>query len=399
MPKALTDVAAKNELPGVMRREVPDGRVAGLYLVVQTSGAKSWAFRYRVAGQPKKFTIGSYPAITLATARNLAQRASGDVAEGGDPAARKRTERVKAKAAASQRDDLVEIVVDDFIVLYAKKKTRDWRETERLLRKDVVPAWRGRRLPDIEKRHVVKLLDSIVDRGAPVGANRTYAQIRRMCSWAVARGILKVSPCEGIEAPSPEIERNRVLSLDELSLVWRAAARLAKPYGEIVRLLILTGARRDEVAGMCWTEVDASGQTWILPAARSKNRREHVVPLSLPAIKLLNDLPRIAGSPFVFGGGRAAPANFAKAKGRLDAEVERQNNGQTIPHWVLHDIRRSVATHLAEMKFPPHIVEALLNHRSGTIKGVAAIYNRYSYTVEKKQALDAWAERLKYLSI
>jgi integrase len=392
--KVLTDLAARNEAKGSTRREIPDGKIAGLYLVVQPSGAKSWAYRYRAAGLPRKFTIGPFPDVSLATARNLAQRVAGDVAQGGDPSTRKRVERAAAKAAAAQVDDLVETVVDDFVRLYARKKTRDWRETERLLKKDVVATWRGRRLTDIAKKHVVKLLDDIVDRGAPVGANRTFAQLRKMCSWAVSRGILTVSPCDGVEAPSPEIERDRVLTPDELSLVWRAAEAIPTPYRQIVHMLVLTGARRDEVAGIEWGELDLAGETWTLPVARSKNRREHVVPLSCAALDVLRPITPVAKSPYVFGGGKAAPANFAKAKQRLDVEVAKLNESEPIEHWTLHDIRRTVATELAGLKFAPHVVEAVLNHKSGTIKGVAAVYNRYSYAAEKRDALDTWARRL-----
>lgn len=126
---------------------------------------------------------------------------------------------------------------------------------------------------------------------------------------------------------------------------------------------------------------------------RSKNRREHVVPLSCPATTILASTPLFEHSPFVFGGGIAAPGAFAKMKTRLDAEIA-QLSGEPIPHWTIHDIRRSVATQLAEMKIAPHVIEAVLNHKSGTIKGVAAVYNRYSYATEKRAALEAWARRL-----
>jgi integrase len=390
----LTDLAVRTEAAGAARREIPDGRIAGLYLVIQPSGAKSWALRYRAAGKPRKFTIGAYPGVGLAAARELAQGALGDIAKGGDPAARKRADRVTARAARDEIDDLVETVVADFVALYAKKKTRDWKETERLLKKDVVSSWRGRRLSEIEKKHVVKLLDTIVERGAPVGANRTFAQLRKMCGWAISRGIITQSPCEGVEAPSPEFERDRVLSERELSLVWRAAAALPAPYGPIIRLLMLTGARRNEVAGMRWTELDSDRENWTLPKERSKNRREHIVPLSSPAAGILASTPVFEHSPFVFGGGRAAPSTFAKTKTRLDAEITRLSDGKPIPHWTIHDLRRSVATQLAEMKIAPHVIEAVLNHKGGTIRGIAAVYNRYSYSAEKRAALDAWARRL-----
>ena len=215
-----------------------------------------------------------------------------------------------------------------------------------------------------------------------------------MCSWAVARGILKASPCDGIEAPSPEVERDRVLSPGEIALVWRAAEALPSPYGPIIRVLMLTGARRDEVAGMGRGEIDAERLSWRLPKERSKNRREHTLPLSSVASAILAAQPIVEKSPFVFGGGRAAPGAFVIVKRKIDVEIARLNGDAAIPHWTIHDIRRSVATQLAALKIAPHVVEALLNHKSGTIKGVAAIYNRYDYADEKRAALDAWARRL-----
>jgi len=168
----LTDILIKKLVVPAKRREIPDGRISGLYLVVQPSGAKSWALRYRASGAPRKLTLGPYPAIDLATARKRAQEAIGDVAGGKDPAAAKRVARATARAAKATPDDLVENVVDDFVRLYASRKTRDWRETERLLKKDVAAPWRGKRLGEIERQHLAKLLDEIVV--ASAGSNATY---------------------------------------------------------------------------------------------------------------------------------------------------------------------------------------------------------------------------------
>jgi hypothetical protein len=169
----LTEVAIRTLAAADSRREIPDGKVTGLYLVVQPSGAKSWALRYRARGKPKKLTIGPYPLVAIAEARRHATAALGDVATGKDPAAEKTSARAAARA---EKDDMVDAVVNDFVKLYAARNTRDWRETERILKKDVVSRWRGRRLGDIERKDVAKLLDEMIDRGAPVGANRVFAQ-------------------------------------------------------------------------------------------------------------------------------------------------------------------------------------------------------------------------------
>ena len=201
---------------------MPDGKIGGLYLVVQPSGAKSWAVRYRVDGIPKKLTIGAYPAIDLATARKRAQEAVGDVAGGKDPAAIKRASRAAARADLEAQVDRVERVVELFIERHAKPKTRDWRETERMLVKEVVGHWRGRRLSQITRAHVHEMLDEIIDRGAPIRANRVFAQLRKMCRWALSRGIIDRSPCEAMTAPSAETRRDRVLGDDEIRLAWQA---------------------------------------------------------------------------------------------------------------------------------------------------------------------------------
>lgn len=393
MNKPLTDLLIKNRKPGAAREEVPDGKVSGLYLVVQTTGAKSWAVRYRFGGAPKKLTVGPYPAIDLATARKKAQEALGEVARGIDPAAQKQAVKVAARQAKRAQLDLVEKVVADFVERYAKPKTRDWRETQRLLHKDIVPEWQGRRLSEIGRADVHALLDKIVDRGAPVGANRTFAQLRKMCRWAVERGLIERSPCEGLSAPSVEKSRERVLSGAELGVVWRAAEGLGFPFGPIVRLLILTGQRRDEVAGLRWEEIDLERRVWTLPAERSKNRRSHVVPLSRQAVDILQSLPRFEGSEFAFSPGKTPPSGFSKAKPRLDKMVARKE-GQGLQPWVLHDLRRSVASGMAEIGVDLHVVERCLNHVSGSFGGIVSVYQRHGYADEMRAALDAWARRL-----
>jgi hypothetical protein len=198
----LTDLLIKKLPLPQRRRELPDGKVGGLYLVMQPSGARSWAVRYRVAGLPKKLTIGSYPTIDLAMARKRALEALGDVAGGKDPAAAKKASRAAAKAERIADVDRVDHVVELFVERYAKPNTSDWRETERMLVKEVVGRWAGRRLPQITRAHVHEMLDEIVDRGAPIRANRVFAQLRKMCRWAISRGIIERSPCEGMAAPS-----------------------------------------------------------------------------------------------------------------------------------------------------------------------------------------------------
>jgi integrase len=391
----LTDLGIKKLPLPQARKEVPDGRVRGLYLVLQPSGARSWALRYRASGKPVKLTLGPYPALDLATARRRAQEALGDVAGGTDPAEAKKAARAAAKAEREAETDLVETVVAQFVERYAKPKTRDWRETERMLIKEVADRWKGKRLSEITRAQVNGMLDAIVDRGTPIRANRVFAQFRKMCNWAIGRGTIERSPCEGVAAPSPETKRERVLDDAEIKLVWKAAGSIGWPFGPIVKLLLLTGARRDEVAGMRWSEIDLPARIWTIPKQRTKNKREHQIPLSDATMTILGSLPRIGDRvDFVFSTtGRTAVSGFSRAKASVDAVIA--DLAGAMPDWILHDLRRTVATNLQRLGVRLEVTEAVLNHVSGSRAGIVGIYQRHEWAVEKRLALDAWARRLE----
>lgn len=399
MAKDLTVAAIERTKPGKARQEVPDGHTRGLYYVVQPSGAGSWAYRYRFGGKPKKLTLGGFPAISLKTARELASDAASAVARGEDPAANKQAAKAAAKAHARKEDDTIEKVVDAFVERYAKKQTREssWREAERILRREIVGPWKGRRLGEISRVDVHGLVDPIVER-APILANRTLAALRRLCGWAVERGIIQHSPCEKVRAPVAEHSRDRVLTDDEIRLAWCAFEAAGWPFGPLAKLLLVTAARRDEVASMSWQEVDLAARTWVIPKERVKNGIAHEIPLSDAAIRILDSLPRIGGSvgPIFTTNGRTAVSGFSKFKAQVDAAILAAMGAGVEPpeRWTLHDLRRTAASGMAGLGVPPHHIEAVLNHRGGIIKGVAAIYNRYSYSAEKRSALDSWGQAL-----
>ena len=237
--------------------------LTGLNLIVQLGSM--FLARPSFYGSPTKFTIG-YPSIGLAAARKAAQDALGQIARRIDPAREKQTAKAAARETNAAALDLVENVVAEFVERHAKAKTRDWKETERLLRSNVVPAaWRGRRLSTIGKADVHRLLDGIVDRGAPVGANCVFAQLRKMCSWAVSRAHHRQLRAKASRCSSPESSRDRVLSADELRLVWQASENLGFPFGPLVRLLILTGQRLATKSGFEWVELDVEKKVWTLP--------------------------------------------------------------------------------------------------------------------------------------
>lgn len=313
----------------------------------------------------RKLTIGAYPAVDLGAARRRALEALGDVAGGRDPAVAKQASRAAARAEREAGIDRVERVVEQFIERHAKPTTRDWRETERILVNEVVRRWKGCRLSQITRAHVHEMLDMIVDRGAPIRANRVFAQFRKMCRWALSRGIVGRSPCEGLSAPSVETRRDRVLSDAEIRLAWNAFAVVGWPFGPIGQLLLLAGQRRNEFAGMRWEEVSLDAKLWILPKERSKNRQDHQVPLSDDAVRLLQSLPRIGDAKgFVFTTtGKTPVSGFSRAKAIDRMTMEKATGVQT--PWAIHDIRRTVATNLQKLGVRLEVTEAVLGHISG----------------------------------
>jgi integrase len=385
----------------VARREIPDGGAGGLYLVIQPSGAKSWAVRYRHDGKPRKMTLGAWPATGLADARRAAERALDAVAKGDDPAADAIEAKRAAKAEADPERDLVRTIAADYLARHAMKK-RSGAEVRRILDKDVLPVWGARRIDTITKRDVIELLDTITDRGSPIMANRVLAHVRAMFNWAVARDVLAVSPCAGVKPPGQARSRDRVLSDDELRLFWAAAGDVGPPWTGLLRLLLLTGQRREEVGEM--TVAEMAGDVWTIPAARAKNGAPHAVPLSDAAGAVLAAHPRIKSRRgFVFTTTGDSPVSgYSKVKARLDgqmlarAQQEAVGRGAdpaavTIAHWTLHDLRRTAASGMARLGVNLPVIERVLNHVSGSFGGVAGVYNRHSYADEMRRALDLWA--------
>jgi integrase len=422
MTKTLTARRIDSAKPTSVRQEIPDALLPGLYFVVQPTGAKSFAVRYRHAGQPRKLTLGAYPAISLEAARELGAKALRAAAAGGDPAREKQEAKVEAQRQVAEevrgRRDLFENVAREFIERYAKPRAKQkgrpdaWQETGRILGLrpdpsdddklieqggDVIPRWRGRKVQEITKRDIVSLLDEINDRGAPIMANRTLAATRKLMNWAVARDIIAASPCAGVEPPASENSRDRILTDDELRLVWNAADAEGWPFGPIVKLMILTGQREGEIAGMRWKELDFEAKVWTLPAGRVKNDEQHTVPLSDAALEIIKALPRIkTESGLVFAGRHGRPVTaFSRAKDRVDAATTRANKEKPLPGWVFHDLRRTVASGMARLGIQLPVIEKVLNHRSGTFRGIVGVYQRHSFADEKRKALAAWASHVE----
>ena len=379
MAQTLTVRTIETIKPGRDRREIGDRHMPGLYLVLQPSGAKSWAVRYRYAGIPRKHTLGQYPAIDLKSARSSCRHCE-PLPKVGILGREKVQERT-AKA------DTVEAVARQFVERHCKpsNRPRTARETQRLLDLHVMPRWRGRLVRDIIRRDVLDLLDRVVDGGKPIAANRTLAAIRKMFNWAVARDIIAASPCAGVKPPTAERSRDRVLTDQELRAVWQAADKIGGTFGALVRLLILTGQRRDEVAGMRWSEIDLEGRRWTLGPERVKNNRPHEIPLSKPAIAILTALPRIGNRFVLTSTGDAPSSGYSKGKRRFDSLLP-----PDMPDWRLHDLRRTVASGLARLGINLPVNEKVLNHASGSFAGIVGVYPKHKFSEEKRRALDAW---------
>jgi integrase len=416
MAKDLTIKAIENLKPGEARREIHDGHTRGLHFILQPTGATSWAFRYRFDGRKRKMTLGPYPAIDIPTARKMALDAAQSVGRGQDPGEVKQAAKEAAKAPAQEVNDLFEKVVENYLNKHARKKTGTGtlRGTERMLQTDFGSVFNGRRLSSITRLDVEDVLDGIVDRGSPVQANRSLAALRTMCNWAVRKEIIAKSPCDGVDKPSAETSRDRVLNDDELVLIWWACEKIGWPFGDATQLMLLTAQREAEVGSLDWKELDLSQNEWLLPKRRAKNQVSHLIALSTQAIRILNRLPRIKcedpDKDLVFTTtGRTPISGWSRAKIQIDREIlallmakaiERGHDPKTarqIPHWTFHDLRRTAITGMAKLGVPPHIADLILNHKSGEIQGVAAIYNRFEYLDDRRDALVKWGQYVEDL--
>jgi integrase len=391
--KKLTDLfVAKIAAPAKGRIEYFDTTFPALALRVTDSGHKSWSLFYRAHGRQRRYTIGPYPAFDPAAARKAASVALHKVQAGGDPAEEKRARRLSPKPAA---DDFAS-VAREYLERQVKRNTAGstYRETARIIDQDVIPEWGKRSIASIAKRDVIALIDAKVASGAEVQANRVLARLRTLFGWALEKDRISVNPCDGLRPPTKEKARDRVLSEAEIRAFWAATGELGWPFGPLFRLLLLTAQRRDEVATLEWAELDLDRRLWSLPREKAKNDQGHDVHLSSQAVDVLAALPRVASDLVFSTNGRTAVSGFSRAKERLDSLMA-DALGAPVEPWILHDLRRSAATGMAGLKIAPHVVDRVLNHTSGTIRGVARVYNRFEYADERKAALDAWGRKVE----
>jgi integrase len=379
----LTDKYIRALQPTAGRQyDVFDSKVRGLSVRVSPKGTKAFNFLYRMGYRTRRLKLGIYDELSLSDARTKATKARQAVAEGIDPAA------LKIRSRKQYDDKLFPAFVELFIEQCAKHQTRSWNERARILRREFVGPWSNLTINQITKRHVTEVIDGILKKGFPSAANHAFAAGRRVFSWAVERGEIDVSPFSGLRAPSKNKPRERVLNDAELLRIWLAAEQFGYPFGSIVRVLLLTGQRRDEVTSMGWGDIDVEKAIWTLPGATNKSGRVHLVPLSPFTVELLTSLPKVHAKWIFPARGKDNPASgWSRWKAKPDSLCG-------VTDWTLHDLRRTVATRMAELDVEPHVIERILNHATG---GVAAIYNRYPYLPKMRAALDIWTRHLQDL--
>jgi integrase len=385
--KALTTKAVENFKPGSDRYEVPDGGCRGLYCIVQSSGAKSWAIRFRLEGKPCKHTLGSWPAVSLADARRLAATAMAQVAQGVDPSAEKRLAKIKA---VERSRDTIDRLATQYLEWQRKRlRPNSLRQLEHIFTDLVMPEWQGRDVHCIERRDARELTETIAET-RPIMANRVHGGLTSFFGWLCARDIIAASPMVGLSPPSKEHVRERTLSEREIGSLWHACDAVNDPARSWIRMLILLGQRRSETAGMRRSEID--GDLWHLPAARMKGRAAHILPLSAQAMAIIEALPQIGDSDLVFTTTGTSPLDhFDRIKRAIDVEMK------PAAPWCWHDIRRSTASALAGLGVAVPVVEKILAHRSGTFRGIVSVYQKHSFIPEMRIALERWSDHLDRL--
>ena len=384
-------------LPNISRLELPPGKsdlivfdddLPGFGIRLRASGKRTWVAQYRAAGRSRRVTLGAVGTVDADKARKAAKTLLARVQLGADPQADRAEEHARAVVTVgSLGENYLEAQQDR--VNRGKLSQRSLVEDERYIRRDWKPL-HDKPAHRLTRAHISDRFDEITKEKGAVTANRARSTLSAMFAWAMTKGKAETNPVAGT-AKHEEGSRDRVLNGAELAAIWGACGN--DDYSHIVKLLILTGGRRDEIAGIRNSELQRDLRLLSLPAERTKNGLPHDVPLSGAALAELP--PARDGRDLLFGRASGPFSGWSRCKERLNARIAKASpDGKPLPDWTLHDLRRTTATGMAEIGVQPHIVEAVLNHISGVRRGVAGIYNRAVYADEKRAALDKWAYRI-----
>jgi integrase len=396
----LTDrfVAAAKVAEGEDRTDYFDETTRGLAVRVAREGHKAWNFFFSSpkTGKRARLKIGEYPGTTLASARTRAVEARAQLDDGKDP-----RDIFSAQAAGEMT---VATLVESYLDKHVRPNLRSADEIERRFNRSVIPMIGSVRVADLHRRDISRAVDPVLRRGSPTEAGRVFEDVRAMLRWAVSRGDLDHNPAEGMKAPTKSAPRERVLTDDEICAFWtglpKALAR-SKACQRILQLCLLTAQRVGEISGMAIAELDVAKSSWTIPAARSKNKHAHTVPLSGAALEMITEAIAAAGegAKFVFpdASGESLPgAAVARTVARANEAGDEFPNGRFgIAHFTAHDLRRTAVSQMAALGIAPIVLGHVINHRSVTKAGVTlAVYSHYDYAKEKAAALELWAERL-----
>jgi len=352
----------------------------GLVMRVSYGGSRTWSYVFRLHGKLRRQTLGRWPGMSLAEARDKWRDAHKLVSQGESPMRR------RPVAADSFAAVTVEWLKRD------QAGNRTVADVKRVIERNAIPEWRDRLIGTIARRDVIELLDAVADRGAPITARRLHAYLHRLFRWSVGRGIIEANPMADLPKPGAEVKRDRVLTDAELAAVWKATEQLGWPFGPAIKLLILTGARRAEIGALRWSEIH--GAEIRLEGFRTKNNEPHTIPLAAAAVEIIESLPRIGDGDIVFTvTGKTSISGWSKVKATLDVATTK-TYGRALPNWRLHDLRRTCATGLQRLGASLQTIEAVLGHISGSRAGIVGVYQRHAFEAEKRQSLEAWARHL-----
>ena len=370
--------------PAAKRFEVFDENVPGFSVRVTPDGRKTFSIQYRYLGKWRRMTIGTFPTLSLADARDAARDALRSTAMGEDPAAEK-----KQKRMAETFGD----VAEDYIERYAKPKKQTWKEDDRILKAYLLPQLKHVKATEVRRADIRAIVEKMAE-DTPVQANRTLAVIRKLYNWAIEKDIVENNPCFKISAPGEEQQRDRVLTEDEIKKVWKALNDDGTAVAAALKLRLITAQRGGEVISMAWQEIDLNSKWWTIPGEKSKNGLSHRVWLSAPALQIISALQkererseRLKKSSLVFPN----PRDGSRPMRELQKGIQRIRAASHVEDFNGHDLRRTAASMMTSTGIPRLVVQKILNHVE---TGVTSVYDRHSYDAEKKDALEKWAKRL-----
>lgn len=399
MPAVLEikDTMAKSDRyqPESGRTTLWENRTPGFGLRITATGARSWIVQKRLHGQMLRITLGKYPVLTVGDARDKAKKTLAQIERGEDPRQMK-SEAKKAQAATFAT------VRTEFLERYVKRRLKESTQASynSALHSNYIKSWESRPLHTITRREIRSLLEDIHDngkggKGAPARANRMRAYLSKFFAWAVTEEFIPASPIskDTVPRPAPEKTRERYLTEDEIKAVWSACETGRHGvYGAMLQLLLATGQRKGEVENMRWQDLqglNSENPEWHKSGTTTKNGEAHVVPLSPLAVQIIKAQPQ--KGPYVFSVTGARPY-------KPDGQVKKTlDEACGVTCWRNHDLRRTVETNFAMMGIRQEVCDAVMNHKTGVVSGIRAVYQRYNYAEEKRQALEAWAGRLKQI--